>query len=111
MSGLASAQGYGSLTWAPYASATGTHTQDDLDPAALTTGVFDSLDVRVLLTVPDELSVPRAHAEVFQPGTNTLPGLAAPAIAGVGPVPSPIDLRARPDREPMVRARARARGP
>ena len=94
MSGLASAQGYSSLTWAPYASATGTHTQDDLDPAALTTGVFDSLDVRLLLTVPDELSVLRAHAEVFQPGTNTLPGLATPAIAGVGPVPSPIDLRA-----------------
>ncbi len=94
MSGLASAQGYGSLTWAPYASATGTHTQDDLDPAALTTGVFDSLDVRVLLTVPDELSIPRAHSEVFQPVANTLPGLAAPTIAGVGPVPSPIDLRA-----------------
>ena len=94
VSGLASAQGYGSLTWAPYASATGTHTQDDLDPAALAAGVFDSLDVRALLTVPDELSVPRAHG-VFQPVTNTLPGLVAPAIAGVGPVPSPIDLRAR----------------
>ncbi len=94
LSGLASAQGYGSLTWAPYASSTGTHTQDDLDPAALTSGVFDSLDVRVLLTVPDELSVGREHAGVFQPGTNTLPGLAAPAISGVGPVPSPIDLRA-----------------
>ena len=93
MSGLDSAQGYSSLTWGPYASATGTHTQDDLDPAALTTGVFDSLDVRLLLTVPDEISVLRAHAEVFQPGTNTLPGLVAPAIAGVGPVPSPVDLR------------------
>ena len=94
VSGLASAQGYGSLTWSPYASATGTHTQDDLHPVALTTGVFDSLNVRVLLTVPDELSVARTHAETFQPATSTLPGLAAPTIAGVGPVPSPIDLRA-----------------
>jgi len=94
VSGLASAQGYGSLTWSLYASATGTHTQDDLHPVALTTGVFDSLNVRVLLTVPDELSVARTHAERFQPATSTLPGLAAPTIAGVGPVPSPIDLRA-----------------
>jgi len=94
LSELASAQGYGSLTWSPYASATGTHTQDDLHPVALTTGVFDSLNVRVLLTVPDELSVARTHAERFQPATSTLPGLAAPTIAGVGPVPSPIDLRA-----------------
>ncbi|MFZ2059121.1 MAG: hypothetical protein WAV54_17100 [Acidimicrobiales bacterium] len=94
LSGLTSAQGYGSLTWGPYVSATGTHTQDDLDPAALATGAFDSLDVRVLLTVPDELSVARARGEVFRPATNPLPGLPAPATAGVGPVPSPVDLRA-----------------
>ncbi|MGD0439843.1 MAG: hypothetical protein ABSB52_04375 [Acidimicrobiales bacterium] len=91
--GLASAQGYGSLTWGPYADATGTHTQDDLDPAALATGVFDSLDVRVLLTVPDELSVPRSSSQVFQPATATLPGLGGPPLAGVGPVASPTTLR------------------
>ena len=94
MSGLPSAQGYGSLTWAPYATATGTHTQDDLNPAVLTTGVFDSLDVRVLLTVPDELSIPRSLRSPYQPVTNTLPGLATPAIAGIGPVRSPIKLLA-----------------
>ena len=66
MSGLSSAQGYGSLTWAPYASATGTHTQDDLTPAALATGVFDSLDVRVLLTGPRR-ALPR------RPAPNQLP--------------------------------------
>ena len=94
LSGLASAQGYSSLTWEPYASATGTHTQDDLDPSALTTGVFDSLDVRLLLTVPDELSVVRAHAESLRLGTGTLAGLVGPAVASVVPVPSPIELRA-----------------
>jgi len=94
LSGLTSAQGYGSLTWGPYASATGAHTQDDLDPAALATGVFDSLDVQVLLTVPDELSVVRAPGEVFRPAANPLPGLPAPATAGVGPVLSPTYLRA-----------------
>ncbi len=94
LSELASAQGYGSLTWAPYAQATGTHTQDDLDPAALATGVFDSLDVRVLLTVADELSVLRSPAQVFRPATVTLPGLNSPPVAGVGPVASPTGLRA-----------------
>jgi len=94
ISGLTSAQGYGSLTWEPYTTATGTHTQDDLDPRALTTGVFDSLDVRVLLTVPSELSIARTGASVFKPGTQTLPGLGAPATAGVGPVYSPVDLTA-----------------
>ena len=93
LSGLASAQGYGSLTWAPYALTTGTHTQDDLEPAALQTGVFDSLDVRLLLTVADELSVPRSPSQVFRPAAVTLPGLNGPPVAGVGPVASPTGLR------------------
>ncbi len=93
VSGLASAQGYGSLIWGPYASSTGTHSLDDIDPAALATGVFDSLDVRVLLTVPDELSIARAKVEVAPgAGPGTPPGLDAPLIAGVGPVRSPIEL-------------------
>ena len=92
--GLASAQGYGSLTWGPYASATGTHSQDDLDPAALATGVFDSLDVRVLLTVPGELSLHGNPHETPGSGPAQPTGLGAPPIAGVGEVPSPIDLGA-----------------
>jgi hypothetical protein len=93
LSALSSAQGYGSLTWGPYASATGTHSQDDLDPAALATGVLDSLDVRVLLTVPDELSLARAQDEAPESSVGTPPGLGAPAIAGVGPVRSRVELR------------------
>ena len=94
LSGLASVQGYGSLTWGPYASSTGTHSQDDLDPACLATGVLDSLDVRLLLTVPGELSVARKQTEPSGSGASVLPGLGEPAIAGVGPVSSPIDLGA-----------------
>ena len=93
LSDLQSAQGYGSLTWGPYASATGTHSQDDVDPAALLTGTFDSLDVRVLLTVPDELSVEGPEPESPGSAPASTPGLALPAIAGVEPVRSPIYLR------------------
>jgi len=93
LSGLASAQGYGSLTWGPYASATGTHSQDDLDPAALATGTFDSLDVRLLLTVPDELSAVGRQPERPGSAPASPPGLGLPPIAGVQPVPSSIDLR------------------
>ncbi|MGD0742234.1 MAG: hypothetical protein ABSA31_02955 [Acidimicrobiales bacterium] len=50
--GLASVQGYGSLTWGPYAQATGTHGQNRAAPGAFSTGVFDSLDVRALLVLP-----------------------------------------------------------
>jgi hypothetical protein len=49
---LSSAQGYGSLTWAPYADATGTHGQNRAGPRALASDVFDRLDVRALLVLP-----------------------------------------------------------
>ncbi|MGA8297153.1 MAG: hypothetical protein WB770_08950 [Acidimicrobiales bacterium] len=48
---IASAQGYGSLTWGPYATATGTHNQDAASPSAFSTDVFDSLDVRAVLAL------------------------------------------------------------
>jgi hypothetical protein len=93
LSGLASAQGYGSLIWGPYSSETGTHSLDDLDPAALETEAFDLLDVRVLLTVPQELSIARSQVEVAPgAGPGNPPGLDAPPIAGVGPIRSPIAL-------------------
>lgn len=47
-----SAQGYGSLTWGPYAAATGTHDQDTALPSAFATTVFDSLGVQALLALP-----------------------------------------------------------
>ncbi len=58
--GLSSAQGYGSLTWAAYAQATGTHGQDAVTPSALSSGVFDSLDVRALLVLASSFENPVA---------------------------------------------------
>ncbi len=55
---LSSAQGYGSLTWAPYADATGTHGQNRAGPGAFSSGVFDRLDVRALLVLPWAFGVP-----------------------------------------------------
>jgi hypothetical protein len=49
---IASAQGYGSLTWAPYVYATGTHGQNRAASTALASDVFDTLDVRALLVLP-----------------------------------------------------------
>jgi len=61
-----SAQGYGSLTWAPYSSLTGTHGQDVVDPRALSGSVFDDLNVRVLLAGPAsfDISGPRSLTPV-----------------------------------------------
>ncbi|HXY42617.1 MAG TPA: hypothetical protein VEH29_00370 [Acidimicrobiales bacterium] len=55
ISELEDAGGYGSLTWGPYASATGTHIQDGVLEAALATGTLSTLGVRALLTLPSEL--------------------------------------------------------
>ncbi|HUY30099.1 MAG TPA: hypothetical protein VMV02_03795 [Acidimicrobiales bacterium] len=49
LSHVASAQGYGSLVWGPYARATGTHGQDVASPGAIAGTTFDSLGVSVLL--------------------------------------------------------------
>ncbi len=57
---LSDAGGYGSLAWGPYVSATGTHTQDGVAPAALANGTFSRLAVRAVFTVPDELVAGRA---------------------------------------------------
>jgi hypothetical protein len=59
--GIASAQGYGSLTWAAYAEATGTHGQDVVAPAALASRLFDSLDVRALLVLAPSFESPVAR--------------------------------------------------
>lgn len=94
LSGMDSAQGYGSLTWGPYAAETGTHSQDDIAPPALAGTVFDSLDVRLLLVAPEELSMAGASAEPPGAAPASSPGLDLPAIAGVAPVASPVSLAA-----------------
>ncbi len=57
----ASAQGYGSLVWAPYQAATGSHGQDVVEPAALAGATFDELGVRLLLAVAGDFTRPVAR--------------------------------------------------
>lgn len=64
---LPSAQGYGSLTWGPYAAATGTHDQDTASPSAFSTSVFDSLDVRALLVLASSF-----ESDAARPGRDQL---------------------------------------
>lgn len=52
---LSDAGGYGSLTWGPYANATGTHNQDAVTAAALADGTMASLGVRAIFTLPSQL--------------------------------------------------------
>ncbi len=60
LGGPPSAQGYGSLVWAPYARATGTHGQDVLAPSAVAGSVLDALSVHVLLVTAASFEV-RLH--------------------------------------------------
>jgi len=59
---LSDAGGYGSLTWGPYAAATGTHNQDAVTAAALADGTLTALGVRVLFTLPSQLVTTGAAA-------------------------------------------------
>ncbi len=52
---LPDAGGYGSLTWEPYAAATGTHVQDAVDDDAVADGTLADLGVRALLALPSEI--------------------------------------------------------
>lgn len=52
---LGSVQGYGALTWGPYADETGSHGQDVLAPRVLRSSLARELDLKIVLTVPSEL--------------------------------------------------------
>lgn len=83
LDGTSSVQGYGSIVFGPYATATGTHTatgngQDVLSVAALHNGTLDELDTGALLTPAAYLVTPgrseRAGAGTgrqLAPGTRT----------------------------------------
>lgn len=78
LGGPASAQGYGSLTWGPYAQQTGTHGQDVVAPSAVAGSVLDSLSVRVLLVTPASFETPAGSASppagvvTLEPRRNTV---------------------------------------
>ena len=56
---LSSVQGYGSAVSAAYEQATGTHEVENLRTSAFLTPTFDSLNLRVLATLPELFGTPR----------------------------------------------------
>jgi hypothetical protein len=75
--GLNSVQGYGAVVDANYDRATNTHTQLDMNPAALADGTFARLDLGVLLTV----------SPYFAHVVTAAPGSPSSIIVGVTPIP------------------------
>jgi len=81
-----SVQGYGSLTYLPYQTPTGTRTLDSLDPCALAKGVFDPLRLATLVTLPQFLApeaLPPAVARASQ--APTVDGVPADLVATACP--------------------------
>ncbi|MHB8438458.1 MAG: hypothetical protein ACYDD4_04765, partial [Acidimicrobiales bacterium] len=89
--GLSSVQGYGAIVDAGYDSATGTHQQGSLLLGALADGTLTSLDLGVLVTVPENfvslVVAPASSPESITPGATPLP-------------PVPPDLGAPVDNSP-----------
>jgi hypothetical protein len=91
--GLDSVQGYGAVVDADYDRATNTHTQLDMNPAALADGTFARLDLGVLLTVPAYF----AHMVTAPPGSPQSIVIGATPIPPVPPDPeAPADTAAPP---------------
>ena len=76
---LASVQGYGSAVAAPYEDATGAHEVENLRPSALTTTIFDVLDLRVIATLPELFGTlrPSSGDLVLARGGPVAPGTSA----------------------------------
>jgi len=83
LGGPASAQGYGSLVWGPYAQQTGTHGQDVVAASAVAGSVLDSLSVRVLLVTPASFEEPTRGGALSPPSDVTL-GSGAPTVRYFG---------------------------
>ena len=91
--GLSSVQGYGAVVAAAYDRATGTHLQLNMTPSALADGTFATLDLGVLVTVPQYF----VHLVTAAPGVpNSIINGATP-IPPVGPAPrAPADTTTAP---------------
>ena len=87
---LSSVGGYGSAVLGRYATATGTHGVEALLPSAVTSGLFDRLDLRALATVPEAFGTPRASVGAIVPALGRpVPADAALAALEAGPSTSP----------------------
>ena len=77
---LSSVQGYGAIVDAGYDTATGTHLQGNVTPAALDDGRLAAVDLGVLVTVPEYF----LHLEVAAPG---VPSSIVEGATALPPVP------------------------
>jgi hypothetical protein len=90
---LGSVQGYGAVVDADYDRATATHTQLNMNPAALADGTFAQLDLGVLVTVPEYF----LHLVVAAPGSPRSSVAGSTAMPPVGPTPgAPADTSTPP---------------
>jgi hypothetical protein len=90
---LGSVQGYGAVVDANYDRATATHTQLNMNPAALADGTFAQLDLGVLVTVPEYF----LHLVVAAPGSPHSAVAGVTAMPPVGPTPgAPADTSTPP---------------
>lgn len=88
--GLLSVQGYGSIVSGTYQDATSTHNVEDLNPDVLYNGQADTLDLRVLLTLP-------AYLDKAIPLHSAIPVAGAPPVTSSG-LPGPTSDAPSPPR-------------
>lgn len=79
---LPSVMGYGSIVSNAYATATGTHTLDTLDPCALADGDFAPLRLSTILTRPNFLAVRAPASGQAPPAPAACPGAPLAGTAG-----------------------------
>lgn len=89
--GLPSVQGYGSIVSGTYQNATSTHNFESLAPAVLDNGLADTLDLRVLLTLPAYLDRPiPPHSAIPVAGAPPVTATGLPGPTSDAPSPAPL---------------------
>ena len=95
---LESVQGYGSAVSAAYEQATGSHEVENLRPLAFATPLFDSLDLRIIATLPELFGTVRASPrDLAVPAGSPEPPLTGRAYLEPGDV---VDFGALPPAGP-----------
>lgn len=79
--GTMSVQGYGSIVSSSYDAATNTHGFENLAVRSLSTGIFDTLDLRTLVTVPRYFGKSLSAGEGLPAPGSPIPGASTTAAA------------------------------
>ncbi len=86
-----SAQGYGAIVDAHYATTTGTHAPsgqglDTVSPSAIANGILDQLDVTALVTLPSYVLVPQGTSAAGASPSSTPSGVATTGARTIAPM-------------------------